>query len=69
MNLDYIDNQEAQIYVASQSHSSQGVWLPLIYIDMVNGNFSDATLLAQIMYWHICACQIPSPCTNAPPTE
>ena len=53
MNLEYIDNEQAQIYVASQAHSKQGVWLPLIYIDMVNGNFSDATLLAQIMYWHL----------------
>jgi len=50
--LDYISNEYARGYVHSRSHSREGVFVSLEFIDLCNGNMYDAILFSQIMYWH-----------------
>ena len=50
--LDYINNEFGKAWVSSQYHARRGVFLPLVYIDINEGNLHDAVVFAQIMYWH-----------------
>lgn len=48
----YIDNEFARNWIASRHESRRGVFTPLSYIDINEGNRFDADVFAQIMFWH-----------------
>ncbi len=48
----YIDNEFGRLWVASKHEARRGVFTPLAYIDINDGNRFDADVFAQIMYWH-----------------
>lgn len=48
----HIDNPFAREWVTAQFESRRGVYTPLCYIDINEGNHYDADVFAQIMYWH-----------------
>lgn len=50
--LDYIDNDFARGYVQSHSNARRGVFVPMTFIDLCDGNMYDAILFSQLMYWH-----------------
>jgi hypothetical protein len=50
--LSYIDNDFGKTWVASHVAAKRGVHVPLLYIDLNDGNIYDAIIFSQIMYWH-----------------
>ena len=49
---DYIPNEFARTWVAANHEARRGIFTPLVYIDINEGNRFDADVFAQIMYWH-----------------
>lgn len=49
---DYIPTEFGRTWVASRTEARRGVYTPLSYIDINEGNRFDADVFAQIMYWH-----------------